>query len=232
MVKTCPYCEEQKSALKNHVRLTSGSGHGPSGQYPDDFEPSTGLKNSSTSATDVGESSEGDGGSTQAPPLPSPSPDGGAVTVQEEPETGEAQEVPEFGQEDEEEEEAGLVAFTEEEFENVFDAAYDAGRADAEAEAGLGLSGPPEDEEEEDDVVEVEAVEGDAPEDDEETDESTSSGGLTLGRVFMWIVVLPLLAVVGLVALAAGANNEQEQNQNDRGPAFGGGQQTVDVPTV
>lgn len=35
---TCPYCDEEKSALKNHVRLASGGGHGPSGEYPEDFD--------------------------------------------------------------------------------------------------------------------------------------------------------------------------------------------------
>lgn len=39
MKENCPYCSKEKSALKNHVRLASGNGHGPSGQYPDDFEP-------------------------------------------------------------------------------------------------------------------------------------------------------------------------------------------------
>lgn len=33
----CPYCAKDVNALKNHVRLSSGGGHGPSGSYPDDF---------------------------------------------------------------------------------------------------------------------------------------------------------------------------------------------------
>jgi hypothetical protein len=37
----CAYCGEEKRALKNHVRLASGDGHGPSGTYPDDFEDGT-----------------------------------------------------------------------------------------------------------------------------------------------------------------------------------------------
>lgn len=45
-MKTCPYCEEEQSALKNHVRLASGNGHGPSGQYPDDFESGSTSTNS------------------------------------------------------------------------------------------------------------------------------------------------------------------------------------------
>lgn len=35
---SCPYCGEEQKALKNHVRLSSGNGHGPSGEYPDDFD--------------------------------------------------------------------------------------------------------------------------------------------------------------------------------------------------
>lgn len=38
MAEICPYCREEQSALKNHVRLTSGNGHAASGVYPDDFE--------------------------------------------------------------------------------------------------------------------------------------------------------------------------------------------------
>jgi hypothetical protein len=34
----CPYCGVEKRALKNHVRLSSGDGHGPSGSYPGDFD--------------------------------------------------------------------------------------------------------------------------------------------------------------------------------------------------
>lgn len=39
MYQACPYCGGEYRALKNHVRLTTGNGHGSSGQYPDDFEP-------------------------------------------------------------------------------------------------------------------------------------------------------------------------------------------------
>jgi len=38
MGSECPYCGEGQRALKNHVRLAAGDGHGPSGQYPDDFD--------------------------------------------------------------------------------------------------------------------------------------------------------------------------------------------------
>jgi hypothetical protein len=34
----CPFCGKEYHALKNHVRLASGNGHGPSGQYPKEFE--------------------------------------------------------------------------------------------------------------------------------------------------------------------------------------------------
>jgi hypothetical protein len=38
MIKRCQYCGEQQTALKNHIRLSSGDGHDSSGTYPDDFE--------------------------------------------------------------------------------------------------------------------------------------------------------------------------------------------------
>jgi hypothetical protein len=37
MDESCPYCGKETSAMKNHVRLASGDGHGPNGSYPDDF---------------------------------------------------------------------------------------------------------------------------------------------------------------------------------------------------
>lgn len=38
MDKQCPYCGETQRALKNHVRLTDGKGHGQTGTYPDTFD--------------------------------------------------------------------------------------------------------------------------------------------------------------------------------------------------
>lgn len=49
---SCPYCSEPVNALKNHVRLSDGGGHGPSGQYPDGFEDDTnGDRGASASAS-------------------------------------------------------------------------------------------------------------------------------------------------------------------------------------
>lgn len=38
MDEKCPYCNEEHSALKNHIRLSAGGGHGSNGEYPDDFD--------------------------------------------------------------------------------------------------------------------------------------------------------------------------------------------------
>lgn len=35
---TCPICGRDTGAVKNHVRMASGDGHGPPGQYPDAFD--------------------------------------------------------------------------------------------------------------------------------------------------------------------------------------------------
>ena len=35
MVTPCPYCGKEQRAVKNHIRLTDGDGHGPAGQYPE-----------------------------------------------------------------------------------------------------------------------------------------------------------------------------------------------------
>ncbi|MFC7156122.1 hypothetical protein ACFQPA_11755 [Halomarina halobia] len=44
MDRICPYCGQECRALKNHVRLTSDDDHGPSGQYPEDFNSSIDSK--------------------------------------------------------------------------------------------------------------------------------------------------------------------------------------------
>lgn len=38
----CPYCGKAVGAVKNHIRLTGGGGHGPRGRYPDGFAPTPG----------------------------------------------------------------------------------------------------------------------------------------------------------------------------------------------
>jgi len=81
MVNICPYCGEEHRALKNHVRLTSGDGHGPSGQYPEDFP----------GAPDQDDRPDPGGGLDVAPALdedpdpdapPEPAGGGGAVAVE------------------------------------------------------------------------------------------------------------------------------------------------------
>ena len=64
MIKRCQYCGEQQTALKNHIRLSSGDGHGPSGTYPDDFEDGT--------STDL-VASQDDVGASGGPPTTSDS---------------------------------------------------------------------------------------------------------------------------------------------------------------
>jgi hypothetical protein len=34
----CPYCDTSTGHLNNHIRPTDGNGHGPAGQYPDDWD--------------------------------------------------------------------------------------------------------------------------------------------------------------------------------------------------
>ena len=46
MKNECPHCGESYSALKNHIRLASGNGHGSSGSYPEDKESSEPTKGS------------------------------------------------------------------------------------------------------------------------------------------------------------------------------------------
>lgn len=40
MTRKCPYCEKEAKprGLKNHIRLSSGSGHGEKGSLPDGYE--------------------------------------------------------------------------------------------------------------------------------------------------------------------------------------------------
>lgn len=235
MVKNCPYCGEEQRALKNHVRLAGGDGHGPSGQYPDDFDPESRRDG-------AGDDDDDDPGGQAAAALPQPaeppSPDAGgnAVVVEAVEDTGENEPVPEDSASAEQE----IVTLPQEEFEDVLDGAYEAGQQEAEPETGLGLEGPPaaagQDEpafdspETDDDVIDVEAtpVDDSNEESEEETGEQESSGGLSLGKVLMWIIVLPLLAVVALAALAL--DPEDSQNQDPFGRNYGtGGLDDVDV---
>ena len=57
MEKECPYCGKSCNALKNHVRLASGDGHGSSGEYPPDFNG--GQRGESTDSVDSVNSESG-----------------------------------------------------------------------------------------------------------------------------------------------------------------------------
>jgi hypothetical protein len=195
MVDDCPYCGEEQSALKNHVRLASGEGHGPSGQYPDDFDRGA-------ASSDVEPSRTSEPAPEPAEP-PAPGGGGGAVAVEavEGAEEDTPQEVPKYDDGDETE----VVALPEDKFEGVVDVAYDAGGQDVEEE----------------DVVDAEATTVDsADKSGGSSDEvAISSGGITLGTVLLWVIILPLLTVIALAAMTAGA--DVRQNQNDSGHQLG-----------
>lgn len=111
MAKICPYCTEEQTALKNHVRLASGDGHGPSGQYPDDFErgPDRG-----------GGDDDDEPGGTLAAPAAGGS---GTVTVEAVEDAG-AQEVPEYEEEEADgSDEENIVAMPESELNGMLQAA-------------------------------------------------------------------------------------------------------------
>jgi hypothetical protein len=46
MAKKCPYCGKSQEALKNHVRLASGDGHGEAGEYPPEFNSDSTVEQS------------------------------------------------------------------------------------------------------------------------------------------------------------------------------------------
>lgn len=39
---TCPICDGETNHRNNHVRMSSGDGHGPQGTYPDGYDKETG----------------------------------------------------------------------------------------------------------------------------------------------------------------------------------------------
>lgn len=98
MREPCPYCGDPTGALKNHVRLTSGGGHGPAGQYPDDFDGSTSPTDSApddsvqdattepADGQDDASPSEVDGESVEPRATAPTDPDGGSETVDMTPE--------------------------------------------------------------------------------------------------------------------------------------------------
>lgn len=212
MAKNCPYCGEKQSALKNHVRLTSGGGHGPPGQYPDDFER----------ADPDGDDHDPDGGASA--PVPAPSADGTSGVLEEPPEPQHAgagevehagpQELPEY--DDQGDEETDLVAFTEEEFQEVADTIYAHGQHSAEVSQT----------DESDDVIDVESTTVEDAKTDEksdESDESASSGGWSVGRFLWWAFVVVAGTVLALRKLIGNGDDGQTDEWNSTDPAFGGG---------
>jgi len=101
MSQRCPYCGEEKRAVKNHIRLASGEGHAPSGQYPDDF----------------GERGDQDDGGGADPPDPSHGDGGSAVTVEAVEDTETSTEADTVDESDGEGE--GIVAMPEEQLNSM-----------------------------------------------------------------------------------------------------------------
>jgi hypothetical protein len=135
MVKNCPYCGEEQSALKNHVRLASGDGHGPSGQYPDDFTddgpdqdgPDPGGGREAVALDDHGATTEPvDGG-------------GGAVTV-EAVEDAEPEEVPKYDADVDDDAES-IVAMPESELNEMLRATGNAVTGGGEPEESTEVDG-------------------------------------------------------------------------------------------
>lgn len=80
MTHKCPYCEKEAKprGLKNHVRLSSGNGHGDKGEVPDDYAvPDAGDEPADEPATDADEPAE----SVDADSGPSPGRDAAEVTA-------------------------------------------------------------------------------------------------------------------------------------------------------
>lgn len=63
MTKACPYCEQEVKARgrKNHVRLSSGDGHGENGELPDSYEADiSALETDSEPAPEPDSDNDGD----------------------------------------------------------------------------------------------------------------------------------------------------------------------------
>ncbi|MEF8826363.1 MAG: hypothetical protein V5A27_08520 [Halapricum sp.] len=128
---TCPYCGESQNALKNHVRLSSGNGHGASGEYPADFD--AGGTNGSAVAT----IEDRDGGGDEFPSEADGSTETGRETVDMTRE--------EFDRAMDEAIEAAREAGYEEGYAEGYDQGYADGQANAEPESPGGTTtGPTE----------------------------------------------------------------------------------------
>lgn len=128
MGEICPYCGRETGALKNHVRMSSGDGHGPRGEYPDGFDGESTpdpehYEEPDPSDDRDGESPSSDGGGSGASDSSKPADPGADPTG-----SGETDD---------------LLTFTPEEFDEIIheieDAAmargYDAGRWDPHPDA-------------------------------------------------------------------------------------------------
>lgn len=53
--ESCPHCGEDVANLTNHIRMSSGGGHGPQGRYPDagDDAPEVELREEPADVDDV-----------------------------------------------------------------------------------------------------------------------------------------------------------------------------------
>ena len=221
MAQICPYCSEEQSALKNHVRLASGDGHGPSGQYPDDFADGAdrddpdpgggGLEAGLALDEDVDDD-------RPEPPEPVNDGGGGAVTV-EAVENAEPEEVPEYD-EDVDEDEEGIVAMPESELNTMLrEAAASAG--EAAASAGEAVTGGEESEESTDD----EDTSIDTPSlDPDDVAEKADENGWGLGAVLALFVLAVVAGVVWghIKNTAENARERGQQLTTGRDPAIPG----------
>lgn len=192
MVNTCPYCGEEHRALKNHVRLTSGSGHGPSGQYPEDFPdaPDQDEQPSPGGGLDVAPARDD---ATDHDDLPDDPPEsaggGGAVAVEAvaDAETEEQSEPDETAEEDD-----SLIAMPESELNTMLQEAAKSRVSDSDETE-------PADADEDDSVVEPEDVA-----------ERAEEEGWSLA------VVLLVFLLAGLAGIAWGAITDKTKNGREQ----------------
>jgi len=188
MAKICPYCGEEQTALKNHVRLASGGGHGPSGQYPDEFGDD-----------DQDDGDDDPGGAAAA----SATGGGGTVTVEAVEETETSQEPPDVEEEPEEDEES-LIAMPESELNEMLQsAAATAGEAvsrdDKETEESTSAD-------EEDTSVDTPSL------DPDDVAEKAEENGWGLGAVLL-LFILAVAAGIAWSAIQDAAEDARQKGQ-------------------
>lgn len=108
MSDPCPHCDAEPRALKNHIRLTAGNGHGPRGEYPDE----------SPSSPDRGGDARDAGG-------------GLALQQREEPEPRQPSPIKTEPDNDD-----GLVVLAEDEFEKLLEGGRGANEAEKSSTGG------------------------------------------------------------------------------------------------